>query len=544
MTISKPQTPSPLIVKAPSLSTHNGTRVRERELLRVAAELAEKDPKVAVEAARHEVLLWAAQQIGNQLPNAAFSGHSFEHLCGGRICIGVSFEDKDIVLWALRVDKPDTDVAQRIWTTEIVTGYAPGNGPVLFSLRLLVSTPESYLSIEPAVPRLVGKIAKICGLQQNGNLISDLPWYIASEFDAENLIEELINPARSLPYLVCSIAEGEIQPRVDTTKLSKATLGIAKIVVLPATLTWVLTQRLGKPLSVYNGAVRAYLPGFSYDSDPYIHRLIFFDSQDNKQQQQKGESLLRWLVANESLRRLKLGNEVVAFSQVRDASMDIERERLKENGMGVTEQLMKAQVQIKALKEDVTRSNGERDAWMSEYETADDQAKNLEQQLWTAQSRIQQLIEQLKARGGEPDSDVKLPDNWEHFAEWCDDVLSGRITLTSKARREVKSAVFDEPQTAATCLLWLANEYRDSRLHGSTGDLRKPLQSGIQNERLGGDCFEFKWNGHNVQVEWHIKNGGNTRDPHHCLRIYYFWDDDNQTVVIVSMPAHIHTSAT
>ena len=103
---------------------------------------------------------------------------------------------------------------------------------------------------------------------------------------------------------------------------------------------------------------------------------------------------------------------------------------------------------------------------------------------------------------------------------------------------------FDEPQTAARCLLWLANEYRDSRLNGSSGDLRKPLESGIQNDRVGGDSFEFKWNDRNVPVEWHIKNGGNTHDPRRCLRIYYFWDDESQTVVIVTMPAHIRTGAT
>lgn len=531
------------IVNAPSLAVRNVPRVRERELLRVAAVLSSNDPRAAAEAARREVLAWATKQVGDQLPSAALEGRSFEHLRGGRICIGASFEDEHRVLWALRADRPDADVAQRIWTTEIVTGYAPGNGPALFSLRLLVSTPEAYLSIEPAVPGLVRQVANVCGLQQGGSPIAVSPWNVASQADAEDLIEALVDPARSVPYLVCSVAEGETRPRVDAAVLSKVTLGIARIVVIPAALTWVLTQRLGKPLSVYNGAVRAYLPGFSYDSNPYAHRLIFVDSRDDEQQR-TARSALRWLVANESLRRLKLGGEVVAFSAVRDASLDVERKRLKESGTGAAEQLKAAQSQIDALREDLARANAESESWMSEFEEADDKAKNLEQQIRSAQFRNQQLLAQLKARGGEPDTDVKLPEDWNGFADWCDDVLSGRVTLSSKARREVKSASFDEPQTAARCLLWLANEYRDSRLNGSTGDLRKPLESGIQNDRVGGDCFEFKWNDRNVPVEWHIKNGGNTHDPRRCLRIYYFWDEDSQTVVIATMPAHIRTGAT
>lgn len=540
MATGKPQNS----VNPTNLPVRNAPRVRERELLRVAAVLSGNDPKAAAEAARREVLAWAAKQVGDQLPAAAAEGRSFEHLRGGRICIGASFEDKHRVLWALRADRPDADVAQRIWTTEIVTGYAPGNGPALFSLRLLVSTPEDYLSIEPAVPGLVRQVANACGLQQGGSAIASAPWRIASQADADDLVDALIEPARAVPYLVCSVAEGETQPRVDAALLAKTTLGIAKVVVIPAALTWVLTQRLGKPLSAYKGAIRAYLPGFSYDANPYAHRLFFVEPADDAQQQRTARSAVRWLVANESLRRLKLGSEVVAFSSVRDASLDVERKRLKESGAGAAEQLKAAQSQIDALKQDLTRANAETEQWMSEYEDADEKTKILEQQLRSAQFRNQQLLAQIKARGGEPDTDVALPEDWNGFADWCDDVLSGRVTLSSKARREVKSASFDEPQTAARCLLWLANEYRDSRLNGSTGDLRKPLESGIQNDRVGGDSFEFKWNDRNVPVEWHIKNGGNTHDPRRCLRIYYFWDEDSQTVVIATMPAHIRTSAT
>lgn len=140
---------------ATSFPIRNVPRVRERELLRVAAALAGNDPEAAAQAARGEVLTWAAKQVGDQLPSAAMEGRSFEHLRGGRLCIGVSFEDQHRSLWAMRADRPDADVAQRIWTTEIVIGHALGNGPALFSLRLLVSTPESHLSIEPAVPGLV-----------------------------------------------------------------------------------------------------------------------------------------------------------------------------------------------------------------------------------------------------------------------------------------------------------------------------------------------------------------------------------------------------
>lgn len=519
-------------------------RVRERELLRVAAELSSTDPVAAAKAARSEVLSWAAKQVGEQLPTAAVEGRSFEQFRGGRTCLGASFEDNKRALWALRVDRPDANVAQRTWTTEVVIGYAPTSGPALFSLRLLVSTPEESLPIDPAVPGLVRQVSTACGLHHGDARVDGLPWFIASQADAEDLVGELINPNRALPYLVCSIAEGESAPRVDVRLLAKVALGIARVVVVPSTHTWVLTEQFGKLRSVYSGAVRAYMPGFTQGANPYAHRLFLIESAADDGRARSALKSLRWLVANESLRRLRLGDDVVAFSVVRESTLDLERQRLRQAGSSDSEQLEAAQIQVDALKDDLKRSKSETDQWLSECERTEEEARNYQQQLRGAQSRIQQLLAQIKDRGGEPDSAVVLPESWDRFADWCDEVLSGRVTLSGRARRETKSADFDDPQTAARSLLWLANEYRDSRMNGAVGDLRKPVGAGIHNDRCGADSFDFAWNGRQEPVEWHIKNGGNTRDPRRCLRIYYFWDEESQVVIVASMPAHVRTGAT
>lgn len=519
-------------------------RVRERELLRVAGQLAGADAATAAQAARVEVLKWAARQIGDKLPSVAADGQSFEHLRGGRTCIGTGFADDHRALWALRVDRPDANVAQRTWTTEVVIGHAPGASSALFSLRLLASTPESTLQVEPAVPGLVRQIASACGLRQGDKQLDGSAWHIASEQEAERLVAELLDPMRPVPYMVCSIAERQAQPGINSQLLAKVTLGIARVVIVPANYTWVLTQQLGKPLSVFNGAARAYMPGFTYDANPFAHRLFFLGTNAEDERARSAMTALRWIAANESIRRLQLGTDVLAFSAVRDASLDFERERLKQAGSADSEQLRAAQVQIAALKDDLRRS-AEMQQWLSdEHKSIEEHAQNLEQQLRCAHFRIQQLLDQIKARGDKPDAGIPLPESWDAFADWCDEVLSGRVVLSARARRETKSADFDDPQTAARCLLWLANEYRDSRINGANRDLRKPVDNGIHNERCGADSFDFDWRGRRVTVEWHIKNGGNTRDPRRCLRIYYFWDDETQQVVIATLPAHIRTGAT
>ncbi|MCS6997621.1 MAG: hypothetical protein NZ533_11895 [Casimicrobiaceae bacterium] len=458
--------------------------------------------------------------------------------------MGAGFSDDHRVLWALRVDRPDADVPQRSWTTEVVIGYVPGAASALFSLRLLASSSESTLQVEPAVPGLVRRIASVCRLRQGASYLDGRAWHIASEDEAQQLVAELLDPTRRIPYLVCSIAENETRPRVKVDVLAKAMFGIARVVIVPAEYTWVITRELGKPLSVFNGAARAYLPGFTYDANPFAHRLFLLDSSVEDQHARAAMTALRWIAARESVRRLQLGSDVLSFSEVREASLDFERERLKKLGSADTEQLRAAQAQIDALKDDLRRSQ-ETQQWLSdEHKAIEEYAKNLEQQLRGAQFRIQQLLAQIKARGEEPDAGIALPNDWDVFADWCDEVLSGRVVLSGRARRETKSPVFDDPQTAARCLLWLANEYRDSRINGTGSDLRKPIAEGIHNERCGADSFEFDWGGRKVFVEWHIKNGGNTRDPRRCLRIYYFWDEERQVVVIATMPAHIRTGAT
>jgi hypothetical protein len=154
-------------------------------------------------------------------------------------------------------------------------------------------------------------------------------------------------------------------------------------------------------------------------------------------------------------------------------------------------------------------------------------------QLNAASSRIQQLLEQIKQRGQTPDANIQLPASWSDFDDWCDHNLIGRVVLAPKARNGVRKPAFEDADLAARCLLWLANEYRDRRLDGGEGSLRDHvLESGIRNSPSGDDEFRIWWQGQQHTVDWHIKNGGNTRDPTRCLRIYYFWDPITQQVVI------------
>jgi hypothetical protein len=234
----------------------------------------------------------------------------------------------------------------------------------------------------------------------------------------------------------------------------------------------------------------------------------------------------------------------VTFAAVREVSLDRERDRLERQGASLSERLKAANAQLKALKDDLKKANEDQQWLFDVHKEAEERAEHAEEQLRAAGYRIQQLTAQLREGGGNPDANIPLPASWSTFADWCEEHLIGRVALTPRARREVKDPHFRDVSTAARCLLWLANEYRERRLSGGDGDLRTPLFGGIWNERCGTDAFRMDWQGRRIDVQWHVKKGGNTRDPSLCLRIYYFWDDQSQQVVIASMPAHIPTDAT
>ena len=141
--------------------------------------------------------------------------------------------------------------------------------------------------------------------------------------------------------------------------------------------------------------------------------------------------------------------------------------------------------------------------------------------------------------------EVWLPGSWSNFSNWCDILLAGRVALSPRARRGVRAPHFGDVKLAARCLLWLAFHYRNRRMGGGEGILRdQAVEDGIWNAPCGSDQFELKWQGRQHTANWHIKNGGNTRDPKRCLRIYHFWDPTTKQVIIADMPAHRRTGAT
>ncbi|MBF0109392.1 MAG: hypothetical protein HQL76_09465 [Magnetococcales bacterium] len=520
--------------------------VREHEILRVIGEISMEPRDEAVIKARGEILKWVQSRCGGQLPQQAWNGETFDYFSGGRNSVGVRIQEPQLDVWAVRADDPDKSVAGRVWTTEVVISRVD-NGHPYFNSRLIVSSQEDQLYIEPAVQGFIRKLSENVALIRDGYRFVLDPIKIESQVDYDWFRKILLDPNRSLPIIVLTTGrpvDGHRQLLINTVNLCKTTMGIAVVVILTSEFCWKLSEEFGQQRSVFGGAVRVYLPGFSDESNPYDHRLFLANQLSIGKEKKFVLQWLRNLAARESIKRTRLGQDVYSFSLIRNASLKFLEKNLDQSDADESEKLQAALTRIKALEDTIKSLENENNFYIDEHDKIEKRVEDAEKLTCASAFRIQQLQDQIKNSGSKPDESLALPDTWAKFGDWCDKNLTGRLILSSSARRGVKSPEFEDVQLTARCLLWLANECRESRLGQYNLPLREvQIESGVRNSHCGRDEYETTWGGKRYTVDWHVKNGGNTRDPSRCLRIYYFWDTASQQIIIADMPAHRKTDA-
>lgn len=516
---------------------------REREILRVVATIPAHDEQDLLNAARDEVLRWASKRAAGGLPNEAWEGQSFEVLAAGRTTMAALVTAGDSVLWSLRGDDPDKAVPGRIWSTEVSLGRKNPTSDIQLGVRLVVNSAEPELTIDPAVPGLVRQIVDRCGLLDGNVPIRSEGHFASKPEHVETLVEWLNSGTRRLPIIVATEDERADSPDysgLDVENLAARLCGLAHVVWVPADLTFRLSDALGKSFSVFHGGVRVYEPGLSLCDDARDHRLILGQVVDRDPKSVASE--LRRGIARESLRRTRLGHDVLSFAAVRSAATRATKEARTSEGVGDSEKLVAALAQIEALTQEAEELQSQVDqAWqLSEDESS--RAEVSERQLRASWARIETLEDALSKSGTALDI-APNPATWDEFAEWCDAALSGKLVLAPSARRGIRKALFQDVAVVANCVRWLAGHARDRFIDGGGALANIPVFDGVTNAPCGGDEYIFDYQGRRLSANWHLKNGGNTRQPERCLRIYYAFDAQYRQIVVSDMPAHIRTAA-
>jgi hypothetical protein len=169
--------------------------VREHEILRLLATVHGQEKPRAAETIRREILVWAQNRSGGRLPEEAWAFGGFDYFSGGRNSTAIRIKSNNIDVWSIRADDPDKNIPGRVWTTEAVVALT-GDRKCIFSTRLLVSTSEEELTIEPHTPGFVQQITEKCLLSCGPIELSSEPWLIKSEDDLQRLVDLLVDDSR------------------------------------------------------------------------------------------------------------------------------------------------------------------------------------------------------------------------------------------------------------------------------------------------------------------------------------------------------------
>ena len=176
--------------------------------------------------------------------------------------------------WAMTFRHRDSEDATLGWRS--LAELTESNGVVRFTFRLSQESLEARIrpALEvPGRPRIVRDLASDLGGEADGRPLTAHPKQVWSD-DVADLVRLLEDPTRRLPVVVTSIAAETGRPCTDPLTLASQLVGIAHVVsIMASQATFELTDRIGKTLSVYDGAVRIYWPGLTPNADPYVHRL-------------------------------------------------------------------------------------------------------------------------------------------------------------------------------------------------------------------------------------------------------------------------------
>ncbi len=170
---------------------------------------------------------------------------------------------------------PDQGKPERQWLTDLalVAPRAPGDGVLLVvrnACRFRTQGP-----VVTSVPRFVRQWAQEMDCRDGGERLSAQAHPVRTAAELDNLLDLLENAKRLLPVLVVtpySNANPETSAATDPAQLASRLAGMAHVVFLSEAMTYALSDEYGKQGSVFNGAVRCYLPGFRV-TDAQTHHL-------------------------------------------------------------------------------------------------------------------------------------------------------------------------------------------------------------------------------------------------------------------------------
>lgn len=524
------------------LSSNNPKRTHARLVVQITADFTadDREPNERAAAAVAVALDWLREKQKLHLPEAASRGDSFEVDAADAFPLSaVRFDN----FWALQFDKFDPTVPGRIWRTEITVAYTDSR--VLGGVRLTVLDATPGLDFNPSIPAIIKRWVQSPGLSDYSVKLLDTPQRIGSVEGLAVFFDLLTDTARSRPVVVFVEAK-DVDAPADALRAAQKLAGVAHIVVLNEAQSRKLTERFGKEFSVRAGSIRTFAPGFNPTLDEVSqHPPATRDwlRRRFKNLDQFFEVLLRSFTAL-TTKRAGVQQDLPSFRTVKQANLNFQLASIPNPKSDQRAQILQQENDL--LRQQVQEK-------IDEFNYADSEvtAAQAERDQYRAQvMAMRALVQRLESQAGEATAVRTYPADLTTVDDWALEHHAGRLILLNRAARACKKSPFQDPALVYKCLDRLAREYVDARRNGN------PVESlfadlGVSLERTGDPDRLSQWKekyfvphrGTNQFLELHLKRGSDHNETT-TLRIYFFYDEDDEAVVVGHLPSHLTNSQT
>lgn len=507
-----------------------------------------------------KLILEYFRKQGLIVPDAAFTPESFHRKSrdGFMDCMAMRHR----CLWAAKVRhvQASREIVQELALTKTKNGLE-------FGMQVI----GEYKLGQPSVdfqPELVFRMTDKLGLSlQQGLLLDGMPICINDDSQIDAFYDLITDPERRFPIVVISEINTFTQhgnfntPRylLNAHDLSRHLRGFAFVVQLAFDPAREWGQRVGRGFAVYDGAIRTFYPKRNFMQSSYKdHPSIFKDQIPSYhfKNQQGVKAYFAYLVSavRKYIATASIPWDMMYFLQ--------QARQLKEEIDFFAASLPKA-VSSRNAKH-IAQLQDDLKTCRLELRQKANQIAELHTQLSDRDKEISELhsqIEHLNLLLCDPASFKKtkqiLPAETEttitysNIAEVCRTQYSGKLFLLQRAEHSLAKAQFEAPHLVFQALGALANEYRDWRLgkmpqadfESKCHELGITL-SAIRRKRNchAADPFAVNYppGSQEIQPLQYQLCKGNSKKSRYCMRIYFFWAEQDKLVVVGDLPQQLY----
>jgi hypothetical protein len=480
-----------------------------------------------------------------------------------------------------RREQGDEPVAGRHWRTDIALWPEAESGQVRLGLRVtVISYPQARgAPVSYSRPYIIRQLRREVGLWDATTQLAAAPHAAADAAALQQWADFLRAPTRRLPIVVITplgqkraaalnLPAG--QPLLAPAELAERLEGLAHVLVLDREQARQWTTLLGQELTVYDGAVRLYPAGLTLSDtyEGYAPRWLpdriayfIFDQKEREDDATLGPDAFQRYLRQRIyglLERQKLPHHLLlTYDDVRQAYrtrlLNELRQQLQASPEAEEYAHLLAQ-ENEDLNKQVAALQEEADHYAQQHDQKDEEAQTLRAEMHHLQKRIQSL-KYFLAQDNVATDTFEPPERYEDFPPAIADRFPDRLILMGRAKRGLKNAHYNDPAEVWRALELLAGPYWEMRM-GYEGakeryeSMRQALK--VEVSRAVGETVKGQYAAQYIvnypegtpqqrTLNMHLTKGGG-HDERYCLRIYFFWDEEMNRVVVGWLPSHLANS--